>query len=103
MHKVQDRDPNSTVNPDQQIVLDGLLPNPYRRRRFYRYPGSLTTPPCTEGITWLVMADSNSIGLEQVHTGHNTDVLDLFAVDMFLGIQNSLSAPCQQWRLVRNA
>ena len=66
VHLVYDRSPNQTVNPEQPLILDGLLPSYYYRRRFFRYSGSLTTPPCTEGVTWIVMSDPNVIGLTQV-------------------------------------
>jgi carbonic anhydrase len=49
------------------VDLQRLLPS---SRRAYRYPGSLTTPPCTEGIRWMVLAKPIRISehqLEQLH------------------------------------
>ena len=40
----------------------GLLP---RNLRYYRFAGSLTTPPCTEGVSWLVLKSYDHIDQAQ--------------------------------------
>ncbi|MBI3804051.1 MAG: carbonic anhydrase family protein [Nitrospirae bacterium] len=36
------------------------------KRTYSNYPGSLTTPPCSEGVNWLVMKDSIEVSKPQV-------------------------------------
>jgi carbonic anhydrase len=42
---------------------DDLLPIP---ERYYRYVGSLTTPPCSEGVRWILMAEPIEMSAEQL-------------------------------------
>lgn len=57
----------ATVNAYDLIPLDG---------HFYAYDGSLTTPPCTEDVTWIVMKQPIEVSREQIDRfvsiiGHN--------------------------------
>ena len=45
------------------VDLAALLPE---QRTTYRYMGSLTTPPCSEGVHWLLMTEASSVGPPQV-------------------------------------
>lgn len=49
--------------PDRPLDLRGLFPV---RNSHYGYPGSLTTPPCSEGVRWLVMAGVQEAAREQI-------------------------------------
>lgn len=49
--------PSLTINPAD------LLPE---QRSYYTYMGSLTTPPCTEGVLWLVMKNPVGVSDEQI-------------------------------------
>jgi carbonic anhydrase len=46
-----------------QIDLNQLLP---ADRRYYTYMGSLTTPPCSEGVLWLVMQQPVPMSAQQI-------------------------------------
>ena len=41
----------------------GLLPED---RRYYTYMGSLTTPPCSEGVLWMVLQQPVPLAAEQI-------------------------------------
>lgn len=56
--------PERTV-PGVTIDPEALFP---ASRRHYRYQGSLTTPPCSEGVTWVVYADPVEVSWAQVIT-----------------------------------
>jgi carbonic anhydrase len=45
------------------IDLARLLPED---RRYYTYMGSLTTPPCSEGVLWVVMRQPVTVSPEQI-------------------------------------
>ena len=45
------------------IDLAQLLP---KDSRYYTYMGSLTTPPCTEGVLWIVMQQPVPVSPEQI-------------------------------------
>ena len=46
-----------------ELDMRELRPLP---KRYYRYRGSLTTPPCSEGVEWIVMAEKRQISPEQM-------------------------------------
>ena len=54
---------------DASVDLEKLLP---AQRDFYRFSGSLTTPPCSEGVRWLVLQQSVSASEEQIRQFSDT-------------------------------
>lgn len=47
----------------KKFDLAAALP---RSAHYYTYPGSLTTPPCTEGIKWVVLKDTLMMSSVQI-------------------------------------
>ncbi|WP_224094068.1 carbonic anhydrase [Nostoc sp. MS1] len=53
---------NSVLKGDVKN-LHSLLP---QNQEYYRFNGSLTTPPCSEGVKWMVMKEPLTVSKEQV-------------------------------------
>ena len=49
--------------PDELLDLNELLP---QDQRYYQFMGSLTTPPCTEGVLWMVLKQPVTLGADQL-------------------------------------
>jgi carbonic anhydrase len=50
------RMPQGLLNPSELLPTD---------QRYYQFMGSLTTPPCTEGVLWMVMKQPVTISKAQ--------------------------------------
>jgi carbonic anhydrase len=53
-----------TITLESPISPDQLLPD---NREYYRFNGSLTIPPCTEGVRWFVLKTPASASQEQLN------------------------------------
>ena len=62
MHR---RRPSEKADDNLQINVVDLLP---ANRSYYTFAGSLTTPPCTEGVSWFVLETPVTISSKQVAT-----------------------------------
>jgi len=51
--------------PDVEVNAASLLPQPLG---YYTFDGSLTTPPCSEGVTWYVLKAPQEISAGQIET-----------------------------------
>ncbi len=55
--------PEQTIDPIQMIPGTANVSN----INFYTYPGSLTTPPCTPGVTWMVLQKPITVSQQQLN------------------------------------
>lgn len=54
--------------PDLSVNAMQLLPSD---KAYYHYNGSLTTPPCSEGVNWFVLKDSIQLSSQQIKNFKN--------------------------------
>lgn len=63
LSRIPDEGTNTTME-GSKLLLDHILPD--ERDLFFQYEGSLTTPPCSESVTWIVYRDISAISPRQL-------------------------------------
>ena len=61
---------NKEIQVDQFIQAATLFPE---QKHFYHYQGSFTTPPCTEGVRWLVLQQIQQASVQQIKAISNIE------------------------------
>ncbi|OQY51822.1 MAG: hypothetical protein B6247_18380 [Candidatus Parabeggiatoa sp. nov. 2] len=65
---VMPKTPGKPEQHDVQIDINRLLPT--GKNHYYTFAGSLTTPPCSEGVKWLVLKQMGTISPKQLAQYH---------------------------------
>lgn len=53
------------IKADSRIDPNAFLPS---KRSYYRYEGSLTTPPCAETVNWFVLTESIQVAEADINS-----------------------------------
>ncbi len=61
LEQVPEKDNNVTIRAP--FDASALIPSD---KDYYRFNGSLTTPPCSEGVRWLVIKEPQTISVQQI-------------------------------------
>ncbi|XP_025830337.1 carbonic anhydrase 15-like [Agrilus planipennis] len=59
--------PHANITLTETFALTSLIPSRENMRRYYIYKGSLTTPPCSEAVTWIVFPSAMPVSEVQLN------------------------------------
>ncbi|KAM8977346.1 carbonic anhydrase 4-like [Pelodytes ibericus] len=65
LSNIVDKDKASVVD---NIKIEDLIPDSTDLKHYYRYQGSLTTPPCSETVTWTLFPTTIKLSKAQLNT-----------------------------------
>ncbi|MCP2025980.1 carbonic anhydrase [Flavobacterium sp. HSC-32F16] len=70
---------NDTVKVNNDFNINKVLPE---NKTYYTYEGSLTTPPCTEGVQWFIFKNQIDVSIQMIQ-----DLKKLMPVNNFRTVQ----------------